>query len=151
MKKNSTSQWLIYKSACFLLITTFTYVIYDIIYGGTLLELQSLFNHGDIIHIYRQSIACASGIPIFTYLIFAAIRGLFTKGFTPPKKLTSIGLICGAFSTLIVFLGVIGTLLLPIGLTFSPYSNCPQERLGSYYVIDLEICEHINPKNGALD
>ncbi|RJT22367.1 hypothetical protein [Buttiauxella izardii] len=151
MKKNSTSQWVIYKGACVFSIMIFMFFIYAIIFGGTFNELQSLIKHGDIIHIYSQSIACACGIPIFTCAIFSAFRGLITKGTTPPKKLTSIGLIWGCISMAIAMAGVVGTILTPIGLMFSSYSNCPQERLTSYYVINLELCEHINPQNGNLE
>jgi len=151
MKKNSTSQWLIYKGACILSIIILMCFIYAIIYSGTLSELQSLIHHGDIIHIYNQSIACIGGIPILTCAIFSALRGLITKGTTPPKKLTSLGLIWLCISTAIAFTGLIGTILTPIGLMFSPYKNCPQERLSSYYVINLELCEQINPRNGDLE
>lgn len=147
MKENTISQWLVYKGAALLLFIIFSYAIYDVIYGGSLREIQSLINHGDIIHLYRQSIACVSGIPICIYFVFFSLRVLFQKGITPSRKQSYIGLAWGIFSIVAVFFGVVGTFLIPIGLMFSPYNHCPQERLSAYYVTDIELCKTMVPKS----
>lgn len=146
-KEYTTSQWLLHKVALMFTSVTSSYIVYDIIYGGTLYEIRSLINHGDIINIYRQSIAVLSSIPIFIHVIFFSISTLFKKGIAPTKKLSRLGLIWAIFSTIIFIFGFIASFLIPFGLIFSSYSNCNEERLSSYYVTNLELCKTIDPRH----
>ena len=147
MIKNTISQWLIYKSASLFLMTVFSYVLYDVINGDSLYEVKSLIAHGNIIKFQYQSGACISGIPIFIYFIFFSIRVLFSKKIKPSKKQSTIGVTWGIFSAISFGIGLTAAFLVPILLIFSPYSNCPQERLGAYYVTDLDLCKTIDPRN----
>lgn len=146
-KEYTTLQWLLHKGALVFLLVTFSYLVYDIVYGGILYEVQSLINHGDIIHTHRQSIAALSGVPILIYVIFFSIFTLFKKGITPTRKLSRLEFFWTAFSTALFILGFIASFLLPFGLMFSSYSNCNEERLSSYYVTNLELCKTIDPRH----
>lgn len=57
----------------------------------------------------------------------------------------------GALSVFTFLIFLIIAFLLPIWLMFSSYSNCPQERLGAYYVTDLELCKTIDPRNWKIE
>ncbi len=111
-KEYTTLQWLLHKGALVFLLVTFSYLVYDIVYGGILYEVQSLINHGDIIHTHRQSIAALSSVPILIYVIFFSISTLFKKGITPTRKLSRLEFFWTAFSTVLFILGFIAFFLL---------------------------------------
>ena len=151
MDKNTALQWLIYKSASILLITAFSYVLYDVIYGSSLNEVKSLIAHGNVMKFQHQSAACVGGIPIFIYFILFSFRVLFSERIKPSRKQSTLGKIWGVFSAISFCIGITFAFLVPILLMFSPYSNCPQEKLGAYYVTDLELCKTIDPKNWKIE
>ena len=147
MTKDTILQWLIYRSAAVILIAGMSAALYFIIFSAPMHDIRSLYMHGDIIIYHTKAAAGAAGAPVYIYGIFVGLRVLFTKGVKPPTTQTSIGVIFGSICVITTFLGFVIAFLIPIGLMFSPYSNCPQERLGAYYVTDLELCKTIDHRN----
>jgi len=151
MNRDTILQWLLYRSAAVLLILMMYALLYFILFSVPMYDLLSLLLHDDIIVYHAKAAACVGAIPFCIYLIFVALRVLFTKGVKPPTKQTSMGNVCGILSVIIFFLSFIIALLVSIGLMFSPYNRCPQEKLDNYYVTDLELCKTIDPRNWKIE
>lgn len=151
MSRETILQWLLYRGAAVLLIIIAYALLYFIFFSVPMYDLQSLLLHDEIIVYHAKAVACVGAIPLCIYLIFVALRVLFTKGVKPPTKQTSMGKICGSLSVIAFFLSLIIAFLVFIGLLFSPYSSCPQEKLGNYYVTDLELCKTIDPRNWKIE
>ena len=147
MIKDTVLQWIIIKGASIAMLLSASILLYFIIYFSPMNDLHSLYIQGNIIVYHAKSIACVGAIPLCLYFIFFSLRVFFSKGVVPPTKRTFIGTIWGAFSAFTFLIFLIIAFLLPVWLMFSPYSNCPQERLGAYYVTDLELCKTIDPRN----
>jgi hypothetical protein len=141
MSKDTILQWIFIKGACIVMLTIMSAAIYFSLQSMD--DLRSLYLHGNIIIYRTKVVASASGVPIYIYFIFTALRVLISKGTTIPTKRTFIGTVWGALSAVTTVTGMIIAFLVPIGLIFSPYSNCHEEKLGSYYVTDLKLCETI--------
>ncbi|MNC19432.1 hypothetical protein D3C75_673650 [compost metagenome] len=114
-------------------------------------DLHSLYMHDEIIVYHTKAIAGAAGIPVYVYGIFLGLRVLVTKGIKPPTTQTAIGIILTPFIAFVTLSGFIIAFLIPIGLMFTPYHNCPQEKLGAFYVTDLKLCKNIDYKNWTLE
>jgi len=152
MSRNTILKWLLDKGAAIILILIMSAIVYCILFiDDTIDQLWSLYLHGDIISYNAKGIAGAAGFPIYIYSICAGIRVLFSKGVMPPTKQTAIGVIFMPFFVITTIPGFIIAFLIPIGLAFSPYSNCPQEKLGNYYITDLELCKTIEPRNWKIE
>ena len=151
MNRDTILQWLLYRCAAISLIAIMFAIVYSILFSDLIDELQSLYIHGNIIVYHTKAIAGAAGIPVYIYGIFAGLRVLFTKEVPPPTTQTSIGTIFTPLCVVITVLGFAIAFLTPIGLAFSPYSNCPQEKLGAYYVTNLELCKTIDPRNWKIE
>ncbi|RJT22366.1 DUF1240 domain-containing protein [Buttiauxella izardii] len=151
MNKEIILEWLLYRGAAVIMILLMFTLLYFILFSVPLYDLRSLLLHDKIIIYHAKAVACVGAIPLCIYLIFVALRVLFTKGIKPPTKQTSIGKVCSGFSVIATFLSLIIAFLIPIGLMFTPYHNCPQEKLGAYYVTDLELCENIDPRNWKIE
>lgn len=141
MSKDAILQWLLYRSIAVVLI--FIMLIMINFSLESVNDLHSLYMHGDVIAYNTKSVVGAAGTPVYIYSIFIGLRVLFTKGVKPPTTQTSVGRILGTFSAIIAVTGMFIAFLIPIGLIFSPYSNCHEEKLGSYYVTDLKLCKTI--------
>lgn len=141
MSRDTILQWILYRSMAIVLIAIMLAMIYFSL--GALDDLHSLYLHEDIIVYNSKAIAGAAGTPVYIYGIFLGLRVLFIKGVKPPTTQTSVGRILGTCSAIITVAGMIIAMLVPIGLIFSPYSNCQEKNLGSYYVTDLKLCETI--------
>ncbi|WP_034492154.1 hypothetical protein [Buttiauxella agrestis] len=152
MSRNTILKWLLYKGAAIILILIMSAIVYCILFiDDTIDQLWSLYLHGDIISYNAKGIAGAAGLPIYIYSICAGIRVLFSKGVMPPTKQTAIGVIFMPFFVITTIPGFIIAFLIPIGLMFTPYHNCPQEKLGAFYVTDLKLCKNIDYKNWTLE
>ena len=151
MSKQITLQWIIIKTSSIAMLLSASTLLYFIIYSVPMNDLHSLYIQGDIIVYHAKSIACVGAIPLCFYFIFLSLRVFFSKGVAPPTKRTLIGTIWGAFSAFTFLIFLIIAFLLPVWLMFSPYSSCPQERLGAYYVTDLELCKTIDPRNWKIE
>lgn len=142
MSRDIVLQWLLYRGAAIVMITIMFAAIY--FSSESIDYLHSLYAHGNIIVYNTKAVAGATGVPVYIYGICISLRVLFTKGVKPPTTQTPVGRILGAFCTIITVTGMITAFIIPIGLMFSPYSNCPQDKLGDYYVTDLKLCDTIN-------
>jgi len=152
MNKETILKWLFYKGVAIALIAIMSAIVYCILFiDDTIDQLRSLYLHDDIISYHTKGMAGAAGLPIYIYSICAGIRVLFSKGVMPPTKQTAIGIISMPFFVITTILGFIIAFLIPIGLVFTPYHNCPQEKLGNYYVTDLALCKTIEPRNWKIE
>ncbi|MCS3604876.1 MULTISPECIES: DUF1240 domain-containing protein [Buttiauxella] len=151
MNRETILEWLLYRGAAVVLILIMYALLYFILYSVPMYDLRSLLLHNEIIVYHAKAVACVGAIPLCIYSIFVALRVFFTKGVKPPTTQTSIGKVCSGVCVIVTFLSFIIAFLIPIGLAFSPYSNCPQEKLGNYYVTDLELCKNIEPRNWKIE
>ncbi|WP_183272252.1 DUF1240 domain-containing protein [Buttiauxella sp. A111] len=145
MNREYLLQWIVVKGVSLILISIISSLLYFIIYSVPMCDLRSLYANDDIIIYHAKAVACVGAIPLCIYFIFLGLRVLFAKGTTIPTNRTKIGKIWGAFGVITTALGFIIAFLIPIGLAFSTYSNCQQEKLEYYYVTDLELCKTIVP------
>ncbi|MFP2517091.1 DUF1240 domain-containing protein [Buttiauxella agrestis] len=151
MSRETILEWLLYRGAAVVLIAIMSAVLYFIFFSVPMYDLHSLYMHDEIIVYHTKAVAGAAGTPIYIYFILISLRVLFMRGIKPPTTQTFIGRIYGAFSLIVSIVCLIIAFLIPIGLAFSPYSSCPQEKLGNYYVTDLELCKTIEPRNWKIE
>ncbi|MGK7244533.1 DUF1240 domain-containing protein [Buttiauxella agrestis] len=151
MHRETILEWLLYRGAAVVLILIMYALLCFILYSVPMYNLQSLLIHDEIIVYHAKAVACVGAIPLCIYSIFVALRVFFTKGVKPPTTQTSIGKVCSGVCVIVTFLSFIIAFLIPIGLAFSPYSSCPQEKLGNYYVTDLELCKTIEHRNWKIE
>ena len=151
MTKDAFVQWIIIKAVSLFSIGIMTIILYFMLFSVPMHDLRSLYTHGDVIVYHAKVIAGVAGTPLCIYVLCISLRALFSKGVNLPTKQTTIGTIWAAFSIIVFVLGLVIAFLLPVWLMFSPYSNCPQERLDAYYVTDLELCKTIDPRNWKIE
>ncbi|WBM70900.1 DUF1240 domain-containing protein [Buttiauxella sp. WJP83] len=150
MTREYLLQWIKIKGASLILIGVSFCMLDFIIYSVPMSDLRSLLSNSNIIIYHAKAVACIGAIPLFIYVIFTGFRVFFSKGTTIPTNRTKIGKIWGAFGVITASLGFIIAFLIPIGLAFSTYSNCQQEKLEYYYVTDLELCKTIVPNRWVI-
>lgn len=151
MNKEIILEWLLYRGAAVIMILLMFTLLYFILFSVPMYDLRSLLLHNEIIVYHAKAVACVGAIPLCIYSIFVALRVFFTKGVKPPTTQTSIGKVCSGVCVIVTFLSFIIAFLIPIGLAFSPYHNCPQEKLGAFYVTDLKLCKNIDYKNWTVE
>ena len=145
MVKYNVKGWVLYKSCLLLLALLSAGFVISVIFGDEVYQIRSFFRQSDIIKFERQSVVIVGGIPLFIYGFFFSLRGLFSKGFIPPKKQTVIGFIFLIFSIITVVISYIVMWIFYFLLLSSSYTHCPQENLKRYYVIDPQRCVTIIP------
>ncbi|MFP2517090.1 hypothetical protein [Buttiauxella agrestis] len=151
MNRETILEWLLYRGAAVVMIAIMSAILYFIFFSVPMYDLHSLYMHDEIIVYHTKAIAGAAGIPVYVYGIFLGLRVLVTKGIKPPTTQTAIGIILTPFIAFVTLSGFIIAFLIPIGLMFTPYHNCPQEKLGAFYVTDLKLCKNIDYKNWTLE
>ena len=151
MTKDTFLQWVIIKAVSLASIGIMTTILYFMLFSVPMHDLHSLYIHGDVIVYHAKVVAGVAGTPLYIYVICISLRALFSKGVNLPTKQTSTGTIWATFSIIVFVLGLVIAFLLPVWLMFSPYSNCPQEKLGTYYVTNLDLCKTIDPINWKIE
>ncbi|BCG11262.1 MULTISPECIES: hypothetical protein [Buttiauxella] len=151
MNRETILEWLLYRGAAVVMIAIMSVILYFIFFSVPMYDLHSLYMHDEIIVYHTKAIAGAAGIPVYVYGIFLGLRVLVTKGIKPPTTQTAIGIILTPVIAFVTLSGFIIAFLIPIGLMFTPYHNCPQEKLGAFYVTDLKLCKNIDYKNWTLE
>ncbi|MGB7802632.1 hypothetical protein [Buttiauxella sp.] len=151
MSRQTILEWLLYRGAAVIIIAIMSAILYFIFYSTPMDDLRSLYMHDDIIVYHTKAIVGAAGTPVYVYGIFLGLRVLISKGVKPPTTQTVIGMILTPLIAFVTFSGFIIAFLIPFGLIFTPYHNCPQEKLGAFYVTDLKLCQNIDYKNWTLE
>lgn len=146
MKENTTLRWLLFKFAGIFLMMASLAFIYLLAYFYKFYDINSLITLGDIITYNGKVIISLSGMPIFIYMFFFALRTVLNKGITPLKKGTVIGQTWGIFSIFSFALGVVTSFLIPIVLLMLHYTSCHEDKLRVYYVTDPQLCMMIEKK-----
>ncbi|BCG08217.1 DUF1240 domain-containing protein [Buttiauxella agrestis] len=146
MKENTTLRWLLFKLAGIFLMMASLAFIYLLAYFYKFYDINSLITLGDIITYNGKVIISLSGMPIFIYMFFFALRTVLNKGITPLKKGTLIGQTWGIFSIFSFALGVVTSFLIPIVLLMLHYTSCHKDKLRVYYVTDPQLCMMIEKK-----
>lgn len=121
-------------------------LIYLVAYFYKFYDINSLITLGDIITYNGRVIISLSGIPIFIYMFFFALRTVLNKGIAPLKKGTIIGEAWGLFCILSFALGLVASYLIPIVLLMLHYTSCHEDKLRVYYVTDPQLCMMIENK-----
>lgn len=150
MNRKYFLQWMMIKGVGLFLMAFSAALLYFIIYTVPMYDLRSLYANANIVVYHTKAVACVGAIPLCIYVMFTGIRVLFSKGTSAPTNRTTIGFIWGTFSVITTFLGFIIAFLIPIGLAFSSYSNCHEEKLEAYYVTNPELCKTIVPNRWFL-
>lgn len=146
MKENTTLRGLLFKFAGIFLMMASLAFIYLLAYFYKFYDINSLITLGDIITYNGKVIISLSGMPIFIYMFFFALRTVLNKGITPLKKGTVIGQTWGIFSIFSFALGVVTSFLIPIVLLMLHYTSCHEDKLRVYYVTDPQLCMMIEKK-----
>ncbi|MBF7996162.1 DUF1240 domain-containing protein [Rahnella laticis] len=145
MNKKYLQQWLIFKGGAIILIAASLCYIYGVNDLMETFNTKSLFILSDIIEYSGKVIICASGIPLFIWVLFFALKMLFKKGIEPFKKYTAIGYIWMVISVLSLILGFIISFIIPFILMASSYTSCNIGKYSNYYVITPGLCKTIDP------
>lgn len=145
MNKKYLQQWLIFKGGAIILIAASLCYIYGVNDLMETFNTKSLFILSDIIEYSGKVIICASGIPLFIWVLFFALKMLFKKGIEPFKKYTAIGYIWMVISVLSLILGFITSFIIPFILMASSYTSCNIGKYSNYYVITPDLCKTIDP------
>lgn len=146
MQDNTIQQWLLFKSVGIALMGISLSAIYFIIYLTKLFDIHSLLTLGNTIVYSGKVISGISSAPLFVYLFFFSARSVFRKETGPMKNSTLTGNLWGAFSVLFFIIGMISSLILPVGLKAMNYTSCYEDKIRAYYVIKPESCELIISK-----
>lgn len=145
MNKKYIQQWLAFKGGAIILIAASLCYIYGVNDLMETFNTKSLFILSDVIEYSGKVIICASGIPLFIWVLFFALKMLFKKGIEPFKKYTAIGYVWMVVSVLSLILGFITSFIIPFILMASPYTSCNIGKYSNYYVITPSLCKTIDP------
>lgn len=146
MKEYTALRWFLFKfSGIFIMVISLAF-IYVIFFLAKEYHIKSLVTFSDIVEYNGKIIISISGMPLFIYTFFFALRMVLKKGISPLTKGTIIGEAWGLFSVLSFALGLVASYLIPIVLLMLHYTSCHEDKLRVYYVSDPRLCMMIEKK-----